>query len=746
MSFENESLELGNIEDDYSLESILAEYKGSAFIKGSSRMSREELEKQAREIIEEYTGKTGNSAETVSAIPTAQDKPQLDSGGDNTVESPVKPRRGELVKREVTEEKEQKKKTGVEKGIRDVEEKRKRVSAVEEKQTLAFSHRELTEDEQEFFGVGKYSANLSDEEKTDVENTIENERRNRAKRREKKLRAKKAAAEVKEKKAEENSSQQHRELSAAEARRVYGFGIASLRMRTFAVLAICISLCCFTCLGDTVFTNRPQLANVLLSCGLLVVALLAGDILVGGAAGAFRGKFSAETLAVASAVFACADAVFQIVTGSGDYGMPYCAVAAVSISGTMWGTLKGRKAYNMTFKMAAQTKVPTVVTAEWEKVDEGAVITKNLGSAKGFVDKSIETDLAENVYNRLAPLFLVLSVVAAAICAHINGKAAFIHCLSGIVATTAAFGSLMIFNQPFYVAVKNLFNHGAAIAGWKGACDVKRSVGMVVKDLDIFPENCMTINGLKIVSPMPEEKVIAYTGSLVVASGAGTSKIFAELMREYACSLYRVEEFACYESGGIGAYIKGSKVWVGSAAFMNLMGIRLPQNLDIKNAVFSAIDGELAGVFIINYQPSDAVQSALLNMIHSKITPIFAIRDFNVTPALVRNKFKLPLNEGEFTSFAARYELSQNSEQTASAPAALMSREGINHYTEIVRCGRRIVTATKCALGITLAGIAIGMLLLIMMFAAGSFAAASAAHVLTYMLLWAVAEYLIATF
>ncbi len=742
MSFDNGIFGFDNMYDDYSLESILAEYKGSAFISGSSRLSKDELEKQAKAIIEEYTRKINSTAlpetevtDTAEEIPVVEvtDKPQKEK----------KPRRGELVKKEKTPPKERKAKRGIEKGIREVEEKLQRVSEVEVKQAAMFSQRELTEDEQEFFGIGKYSRSVPDEEiKEETEKTIEKERQRRQRKQKNKV--------TKEKKVIVEDPKPHKELSPTDAQRVYGSGIESLRLRMIPVFVVCVILGYVTFAADKLVNisaavSEVFLHNIILGAGLLAVMLLAGDIVFAGIVNPFRGRFGAETLAAASGIFALADVVSQLVFGNVEFGAPYCAVSAISIFGAMWGTLKGRKAYNLTFKMAAQTKVPTVVSAEWEKADEGAVITKNLGSAKGFVDKSTERDIAESVYNRITPILLAVAVVFAAICGYLNGREAFVHCLSGITAVTASFGALLIFNQPFFIAVKSMFNHGAAIAGWKGACDMKKAVGMIVKDLDIFPENCMTLNGLKIIAPINEEKVIAYTGSLVVASGAGTSKIFAELLREYACSLYRVEEFACYESGGIGAYIKGSKVWVGSSAFMNLMGIRLPQNLDIKNAVFSAIDGELAGVFIINYLPSDAVQSALVNMLHSKITPIFAIRDFNVTPALIRSKFKIPLEEGEFTTFAARYELSQSSQQS-EVPSALMSREGINHYTEIVRCGRRIVSATRFSLMIALAGTIIGIVLMALMLAGGSFVAASAAHVLTYMLFWAISEYLIATF
>lgn len=50
---------------------------------------------------------------------------------------------------------------------------------------------------------------------------------------------------------------------------------------------------------------------------------------------------------------------------------------------------------------------------------------------------------------------------------------------------------------------------------------------------------------------------------------------------------------------------------VGSAAFMNLMDIPLPQGLNVKSAVFCAINGELAGIFALSYSLHDTIFPAL---------------------------------------------------------------------------------------------------------------------------------------
>jgi hypothetical protein len=66
---------------------------------------------------------------------------------------------------------------------------------------------------------------------------------------------------------------------------------------------------------------------------------------------------------------------------------------------------------------------------------------------------------------------------------------------------------------------------------------------------------------------------------------------------------------------------------------MTSHGIRMPQKLNVRNAVFTAISGVLVGIFNVNYVPVTSVQDALVTLLRSKRYPIFAIRDFNITPA-----------------------------------------------------------------------------------------------------------------
>ena len=124
----------------------------------------------------------------------------------------------------------------------------------------------------------------------------------------------------------------------------------------------------------------------------------------------------------------------------------------------------------------------------------------------------------------------------------------------------------------------------------------------------------MVLSGMKVLSGAHVEKVVAFTGSVVLATGSGLRRVFGELMRQYAAPLYRVEDFDCGIEGGVSAFVGTEQVLIGTAAYMNLMGIRVPGNVDVSGAVYTAIDHELCGVFIVGYSPLELVQNALLRL------------------------------------------------------------------------------------------------------------------------------------
>ena len=95
-----------------------------------------------------------------------------------------------------------------------------------------------------------------------------------------------------------------------------------------------------------------------------------------------------------------------------------------------------------------------------------------------------------------------------------------------------------------------------------------------------------------------------------------------------------MDDFTVHESGGLRAMVDGKEVFCGDAAFMRLMGVVLPEKYVVRGGVYVAAAGAICGVFEVKYEAFDAVKDALYELMSSGRHAVFALRDFNITPAL----------------------------------------------------------------------------------------------------------------
>ena len=223
---------------------------------------------------------------------------------------------------------------------------------------------------------------------------------------------------------------------------------------------------------------------------------------------------------------------------------------------------------------------------------------------------------------------------------------------------------------------------------------------------------------------------------MLLASGSGVSSLFGELVERRGYRIPPVDEFTCHEGGGLSGLIGGEQVFVGSAGFMNLMGIRLPQNLQARNSICTAIGSELVGVFVLDYIPVTSVQEALVTLMRGKTQTVFAIRDFNITPRMIGKLFRLPTDNFNFPSFRERYRYAEETADDAPIDAVI-SRAGMLPMVETAEAARKAYNTCRVSSILSLIGAGIGMIIMFLLCRVGSFDTASAGNVLTFMFLWA---------
>ena len=470
--------------------------------------------------------------------------------------------------------------------------------------------------------------------------------------------------------------------------------------------------------------------------GLLAFGLLlAGDVLLTGLKRMFRGRVGMDSLAALSALFTLLDGA-MLALRSGNR-MPYTAVVLTGSWMLLHGAYHKKCGLRLSCRTAAASAQPYRVTQDVGKWNGRDTYTKWVGDAEGFGSQIQTDDGVQRLFSRVCPLLLlgdiILALLATVAAGHPDNL---MWGLSALFTVTAAFGGGLAYGRPFHKVARRLAQSGATLAGWPGIARSRRGERVLITDTDLFPPGYVELNGYKVLGGFPMERVVAYTATLIRDSGSGLTKLFHDQLRSLGGLMRNAERLCCYEGGGLSATIRGDQVLVGSAAFMKLMDISLPVGLNVKNAVFCAIDGELAGIFALNYSLPDTVFPALEELMGEKVGPVLATRDFNLIPAMLQQRFKLAADKMDFPPVERRRELSDPGQDHNPELTALLCREGLFPFAEAVTAAKRLrwaawVGGALCCVASVL-GLALGAYLV----SVSAYGSLSPLNLLTYMVTW----------
>ena len=537
--------------------------------------------------------------------------------------------------------------------------------------------------------------------------------------------------------AEEESDDLGEEMSPAQAAKFYDKPIFGLKHRARISLIVSLVLIYINC-GLPVLgaLKSPTVCSAVSLILLLTVMLLGLDIIRDGFLEIIRLKPGINSLVALSCLFSALDA-FIIALGAKVEGLPYCAVAALCLCFATYGNLLSCRDRRLCFKLAGSRRRLFTLTAEPDLADDGEItLLKSRRGVQDFVRRTEESGPDEVVYGFAAPFFIIVCIVLALLGSLIGpGIASYFHVLSGMFIWAAPVSILIIYPMHSFVSTKILAHRGAAIAGWSGLLDLGKSKHIIICDRDLFAKNNVTIEKTRILAGMNAKKVISMAGSIISAAGSSLTPAFSDLMLKGGGEMKTVDQFSCHESGGLMAMIDGEEVLCGSSGFMQLMGVRLPQRLSLKNCVFLAVSGTLNAIFEIRYTADDDVRDSLVSLMQSNRHPIFALRDFNLTPTMLSKNFDVPTDGFDFPPYPSRYELSAAEPGENSKPCAIISHSGLTPFVKLADHGKRLYTIVRVALMLSMLTSIIGVLSVFIVSLGGTLVGATAAKALLYMFL-----------
>ena len=524
------------------------------------------------------------------------------------------------------------------------------------------------------------------------------------------------------------------EMQPDKAARFYDKHIAGLRLRTRIAFVLCV-LMAYISYGLPVPGALADAGVKSAVCLIMMISVMfcGLDIITTGIMSIVRFKLHASALIAISCLLCTIDAFLSAASVS-EKVVPFCVIPALTIAFTLLGSVMNARSNKIILNTAAASKHPYVVTAEAELSGGDITLVKGRKPLDGIVRRTEEDGPDESVFGVLTPYFVVAALVLSIIAAVISKDfSSFAHILSGIFVCAAPIAMLITFPMPFFISIKSLIRSGSTIAGWSGLYDIGKAKHLIVTDGDLFPKGCVKISRTRVFAGMEPERIISFAGSIISASGSAMVHPFAELMRKAGGGLMPVEAFSVHESGGLTAMIDGEDVYCGNAAFMRLMGVVLPEKYVLNNGVYIAVAGVICGVFEMEYTASDAVKSALEELVGSDRHAIFAVRDFNITPSMLSVKFDMPTDGFDFPPYSERYAISGTEPSEASKPAALISREGLSALVSLADHGKMLFSRIRLSVMLSVVSAIVGMLV---MFILSLSALPSVVTALSYLLAW----------
>ncbi len=533
------------------------------------------------------------------------------------------------------------------------------------------------------------------------------------------------------------------DLSPQELAAQYSKGLGWLRARRLIICLLILPVLYLHLAGSLALPLPAVLAahelQIWICAGFQLIAMaLSYDLFVSGLT-----RLGADTLTVLASLFTLADACTMNLLGTRNGSMPFSLISMLALAIGLWGKHMKQLTLRTFCRTAHAAKNPYLVTLDEGRWDGRSVFTKWSGTTEGFGSQIQSDDGAMRIFRPMSGILLLACLLFSLISSVGKGHTELLlWCLSATFCASASLSGTLAFALPCRLLSRRLAGAGAALAGWEGIRRQARGSGILLTDSDLFPPGSISLNGVKVFENHPLDKVIAITATLIRDAGSGLDRTFYELLHSQGVPYRKAENLQYYE-GGVSAVIRGEQVLVGNVSFMHMMDVTITQGQNVKNAVFCAINGELAGIFALNYSLHVSIRPSLYALIDNKISPIMATRDFNLLPVMLHQRFKLPSERMQFPAHDRRRQLSDPAQAHDKPIVCVLCREGIAPLSEAVVGAKRLNRITRVNSVLAVLGSIIGVLLAFYLTAQMAFASLSVFNMLVFLLMWLVPTLLI---
>ena len=481
--------------------------------------------------------------------------------------------------------------------------------------------------------------------------------------------------------------------------------------------------------------NRMKLVIFSQVLAMLISALLGSNLMLDSLGDLLKGRFTVNTLLTLTFAACLIDGVFCLK----ELRVPCCAAFSLEMTMALWARLQRHNTEMAQMDtMRKAVRLHGIVRVENYYEGKDGLLRKE-GEVSDFMDTYKKMPSPEIVQSIYAVLSLLVCIGIAVFAGMLHGLSMGVQILSTslLVAVPASF--FVSISRPMAILEARLHMVGTVLCGWEGVKDLCGKAVFPISDLDLFPQGSTKLNGVKFYGSRNPDEVVSYTASVIHAAGGGLVPVFDQLLNSRGGSLFPVHSFRNYGDGGIGGEVEGQPVLVGTMAFLQDMGVVIPEGTMVAQAVYAAVDGELCAVYAISYAKMRSAAAGLVTLCgYRKLKPLKLSGDFMLTEEFLRSKFKVKTSRIAFPDRDICQKLQQHPIDPDEPVLALTTREELVSSAYAITGARALRQSTKLGVIIHLIGGTLGLIIMLVLGYLGSTELLTPVNILLYQLIWAV--------
>ena len=536
-----------------------------------------------------------------------------------------------------------------------------------------------------------------------------------------------------------------RKLVAGPEKRYYELSETGV-VRLQAAMILNLALVVICGLITTLYTlglfpeNRLRFVIFTQVLSLLLSAFLGCGQMIDGISSLFKGRLTINMMLLVTFLVCCVDGVFCL----SELRIPCCAAFSLEMTMALWAQyhrhsteMAQMDSLRKAVRLHALVKNPVYY-------DGKAGLLRREGELEDFMDHYDAPSGPEKLQGFYCLVSLLLCIGIAVFAGLLHGGSMAVQVLSTslLVAVPASF--FVALTRPAALLQRRLHMVGTVLCGWRGVRQLRGKAAFPLEGEDLFPAASTKLNGVKFYGDRDSDDVLSCSTSLILASGSGLTPIFRNLLESRGGKVVPISNFHNYDGSGVGGEANGMSILMGTQEFLQDMGVEIPEGTMVSQAVYAAIDGELAAVYAISYPKMRSAAAGLLSLCgNRKITPLMAAKDFMLTEGLLRAKFSINTRRIVFPGTEEREALSQIEADTSAPTLALATRNDLVSYAYAVSGARALSLASKLGIAVHLVGGILGLLAMAALAFLGSSDLLTPTHVLLYQLVWMVPGLLI---